>query len=393
MIVLVANKATFKYDSSELINLFRRMQYLSYLITIICLSIIFHLLYLYSTKHNGAIPIQNTNHVILSDSEQPQQPTKRARSSQAQFIDEDESSSDANHSKFHLFLTSEKSKILIPSFYALVSAMIGSQSVVLAKSSSLLITESVESDSQFDDPITYVFLVSWGVAMLFWLYRMNYALRSYNGAFIIPIFQVLWMLFSMLSGGILFREFDGYRWYNYVGLIVAAIVIFCGVYQLSPHENEQEVLNTLASNSRESIIRSASLASSANISLCIGDAADPMPKRDEFIDPNKVVEIFNNLRDDEDLKSSLVPTPQNEEVVRSSTLDLPANSRSLRTLQRFFETSGRMLSDLWLMQASLCDDVVCVVFFYAMQNYESDWNRWPIAFGWTCVFIIHKIGE
>ena len=151
------------------------------------------------------------------------------------------------------------------------------------------------------------------------------------------------MLFSILSGAILFKEFAGYYWYNYVGLIIAAIIIFCGVYKLSPHQTnepqQQEVLNTLTSNSRESI------ASSANISLCIGDAANPMNDQFDAIDPVQLSKAFNNLRDDDDdMKST-----QNQEVIRSSTLDLPANSRSLRTIQRFFETSGKMLSDFLIL--------------------------------------------
>merc|ERR1719384_954791 len=119
--------------------------------------------------------------------------------------------------------------------------MIGSQSVVLAKSSSFLITESIGSDSQFNDPVTYLFIASWVFTMIFWLYRMNDALRKYDGVFIIPVLQVLWMLFSVLSGGILFKEFDGYSWYNYIGFIVGTIIIFYGVYQLTPQKKYNKV--------------------------------------------------------------------------------------------------------------------------------------------------------
>merc|ERR1719491_1606949 len=72
--------------------------------------------------------------------------------------------------------------------------------------------------------------------MVFWLYRMNQALRRYEGIFIIPVLQTSWMLFSILSGGILFREFEGYRWANYVGFAFGALIIFSGVYQLSPRK-------------------------------------------------------------------------------------------------------------------------------------------------------------
>ena len=65
--------------------------------------------------------------------------------------------SNAIHHRLQYFLLSH-SRLLTPTCYALVSAMIGSQSVVLAKSSSLLIKESIEKNSQFNDPMTYVFI-------------------------------------------------------------------------------------------------------------------------------------------------------------------------------------------------------------------------------------------
>ena len=80
--------------------------------------------------------------------------------------------------------------------------MIGSQSVVLAKSSSFLITESIGGFPPIN--LSLIFIVVWGVSMTFWLYRMNTALK-YEGVFIIPFLRFYGCYF-ILSGGILFKE-------------------------------------------------------------------------------------------------------------------------------------------------------------------------------------------
>ena len=201
-IVTVANKSTHKFDSSQLISLFVRSQYISYLVSILCLSGIFQLLFLYLQSLNKSSLSCLDEECIPQNSpvEQPECPTKRgspfneklSRKSSLTFL----IPADIPDNKMNAFLKS-KSSLLIPTCYALISAMIGSQSVVLAKSSSFVIVESIESDSQFDDAPTYLFIGSWAVAMTFWLYRMNNALRLYEGVFIIPVLQVLWMLFRL----------------------------------------------------------------------------------------------------------------------------------------------------------------------------------------------------
>jgi len=289
-IVVVANKTTIQYDSAQLIELFEETQYVAYLVSIICLSISLQIFYLHLIKYHP-------------------------------------------------------SSLLIPSCYALVSVMIGTQSVVLAKSSSLLLTESVDNISEFAQPVTYVFLSSWVICTIFWLYRMNAALRKFDGVFIIPVLQVLWMLFSILSGGILFKEFDGYQWQNYLGFVIGTLFIFYGVYKLSPSkpdrsaDDKKQVASTdepMTNNSNSNEVNPTQLV------LNIEDQGD--------IDMEKVRESMKHLNDESyeapsinSLRNS-APDPEISEYEnRSELVEPPTNSRSLLTIHKIFATSQKLL--------------------------------------------------
>ena len=229
---MVANKATFIFDVTRLIHLFISIKYISYLVVIACASLLSQLLLVYLTKQSKLSLISDSREPLTGRSES----SHTSPSQLADVDDEERTRLNSGFDRLPSFVMS-RSEVLIPTLYALISAMLGSQSVVLAKCSSLMITEStLGADSQFSAPSTYLFLGLWAIAMMFWLYRMNNALRRFDGVFIIPVLQTMWMLFSMLSGGILFREFECFLWANYFGFTLGALIIFGGVYQLSPRK-------------------------------------------------------------------------------------------------------------------------------------------------------------
>ena len=123
---------------------------------------------------------------------------------------------------------------LLPFSYAAISAIIGTQSVLLAKSSSELVRTTLGGNNQFRSPFTYFILTAWITSMVFWLYRMNAALRKFDGVFIIPVLQVVWTLFSIIGGGVYFREFSAFNRID-IGLFTLGVcVVIFGVYLLAP---------------------------------------------------------------------------------------------------------------------------------------------------------------
>ena len=75
------------------------------------------------------------------------------------------------------------------------------QSVLQAKCLSELLGKTMRGDNQLKNPFTWGVLVLWFLLMLFWLSRMNLALKMFDGVFIIPVLQVAWTCWAILHGG------------------------------------------------------------------------------------------------------------------------------------------------------------------------------------------------
>eukprot|EP00743_Colponemidia_sp_Colp-15_P002526 GILK01002738.1.p1 GENE.GILK01002738.1~~GILK01002738.1.p1 ORF type:complete len:410 (-),score=43.25 GILK01002738.1:41-1207(-) len=117
--------------------------------------------------------------------------------------------------------------------YATSSGIIGTQSVLLSKSASELLHTSVTGDSQFRDWFTYLVLVLWVASMVFWLNRLNSALKKFDALFIIPTLQVVWTLFSVIAGGVYFDEFSSLGSADVFLFVVGIVLIIAGVVLLS----------------------------------------------------------------------------------------------------------------------------------------------------------------
>lgn len=118
--------------------------------------------------------------------------------------------------------------------FAASSAIIGSNQVLLAKSSSQLLRASLAGENQLTKPLTYVILLTWIGLLVFWMTRLNQALRLFAASFIIPVLQCFWTLFAILGGGIYFKEFDDFTGLSYSMFIIGLLLLGGGVVMLSP---------------------------------------------------------------------------------------------------------------------------------------------------------------
>lgn len=87
------------------------------------------------------------------------------------------------------------SSIVRPVTYSMVSATIGTQSVLQSKCLAELlrgdiILERVNDNDLFAGGLVYIVLTAFLLGMVFWLYRLNNALKLFDGLVIIPIIQV-----------------------------------------------------------------------------------------------------------------------------------------------------------------------------------------------------------
>eukprot|EP01102_Stenamoeba_stenopodia_P000746 TRINITY_DN10694_c0_g1_i1.p1 TRINITY_DN10694_c0_g1~~TRINITY_DN10694_c0_g1_i1.p1 ORF type:complete len:482 (-),score=84.22 TRINITY_DN10694_c0_g1_i1:63-1508(-) len=123
----------------------------------------------------------------------------------------------------------------LPFGYAAVSAMIGNNSVILGKATSGLVKLSLQKDqpNQFEDPFAYVVLFGFFCLIAFWVYRMNCALQQFPALFIIPVLQVIWLIFSITGGGIYFNEFGCLSGKDITLFVIGGLVLIMGVCILS----------------------------------------------------------------------------------------------------------------------------------------------------------------
>jgi hypothetical protein len=125
-------------------------------------------------------------------------------------------------------------KLVVPCCYALVSAIVGTQSVLQSKCLAELLKATIEGDNQFTHWFLYVILLGFLAGLSFWLYRMNAALKKFDGLIIIPLLQVFWTTSAILQGGVYFQEFDKFSRAQTIGFTMGVLIVFIGVYLLAP---------------------------------------------------------------------------------------------------------------------------------------------------------------
>jgi hypothetical protein len=120
-----------------------------------------------------------------------------------------------------------------PLAYAVVSGVIGCNSMLLGKMSAGLLAESWN-----DIMALFNFWVALIVLLFiffsgFWLYRINSALKKYDAMYIIPVLQTVWLCTSVLEGGIYFEEFS-YMPPGHIALFALGLgILIFGVFVLS----------------------------------------------------------------------------------------------------------------------------------------------------------------
>lgn len=126
------------------------------------------------------------------------------------------------------------SALVVPILYSCVAAMVGTQSVVQAKCLSTLIHASWAGDNQLGHLFTYVVLFLFLGGTFFWLYRVNKALSSFDGLFIIPVLQAFFVIWTIIVGGVYFKEFEDFTFARMSGFVLGVMIVVVGVFLLAP---------------------------------------------------------------------------------------------------------------------------------------------------------------
>mmetsp|Transcript_21208 Transcript_21208/g.64599 ORF Transcript_21208/g.64599 Transcript_21208/m.64599 type:complete len:436 (-) Transcript_21208:429-1736(-) len=132
-------------------------------------------------------------------------------------------------------------KYVYPLSYCNTSAIIGTQGAIFAKAASHIVSESARGNNQLQYPLSWVFIIGAICGSIFWLVRMNSALKMFDGLFIIPALQVCWIFWMILVGGTYYQEFESLQAWQICGFIISIGIIFTGVYLLVPSDSEEEM--------------------------------------------------------------------------------------------------------------------------------------------------------
>ena len=126
-----------------------------------------------------------------------------------------------------------------PFAYATVSAIIGTNTIIFGKICAGLLHAATQGDSIFDNIWTYAIILTFAVTMIFWLYRMNNALRMYDAMFIIPVLQCVWLLFGVLGGEIFFQEYKDMSPTEASLFTVGVVILLAGISILRPSNKSE----------------------------------------------------------------------------------------------------------------------------------------------------------
>jgi len=127
--------------------------------------------------------------------------------------------------------------------YSMSSASIGVQALLTGKSLSIIARNITQGSIDILDPrnffnLSFAFVVFtlWLSATVFWIWRLSVSLIMFDAMFIIPVNQTMWILFSVLSGGIVWNEFANLSLVESSWLASGLSLVMIGVVFLMPVE-------------------------------------------------------------------------------------------------------------------------------------------------------------
>lgn len=162
------------------------------------------------------------------------------------------------------------SEVFLPLSYSLSSAMIGTQSVVHAKViAELLAAQMSGSENVFSSKFTYLSILFWFISAFVWLKSLNRAIAVFNPILIIPLLQCSFIFFSILSGGIYFKEFNGFSKSQWIGFWLGIFIMFYGLVLLTPRNDKVgSMLSSSANGNAENVEKCSPIN---NQSIVMGD--------------------------------------------------------------------------------------------------------------------------
>ena len=136
-------------------------------------------------------------------------------------------------------------------FIPLFSSMVGSQSIIFAKSIAELIEMTARGNNQFFYWQTYLMIIGMITTIFTQIHWLAQGLKHFDAVYCIPIFQAGFITFASFGGGIYFQEFWNFNLEQMIGFPISILLIGAGVFLLSfrevtPVDDKVELLDAIA---------------------------------------------------------------------------------------------------------------------------------------------------
>jgi len=136
-------------------------------------------------------------------------------------------------------------------FVPLFSSLIGSQSIIFAKSIAELLKMTARGNNQFIFWETYLLMISMVITIFTQIHWLAKGLKYFDAVYCIPIFQAGFITFASFGGGIYFQEFWNFNLDQMIGFPISIGLIGAGVFLLSfrevtPVGDKVELLDAIA---------------------------------------------------------------------------------------------------------------------------------------------------
>ena len=122
---------------------------------------------------------------------------------------------------------------IFPLSFPAFAGIIGGQSVLFAKCAVEMIKTSISSDNQFIYPEPYFAILLLAFCLYLQMKYLNAGLARFDALYVIPIYQVFWMISGILGGAIVFNEFVGFSILQWIFFPFGVFIAMMGIYLLT----------------------------------------------------------------------------------------------------------------------------------------------------------------
>mmetsp|Transcript_10690 Transcript_10690/g.17482 ORF Transcript_10690/g.17482 Transcript_10690/m.17482 type:complete len:801 (-) Transcript_10690:45-2447(-) len=122
--------------------------------------------------------------------------------------------------------------------YSFLSGVVGAQSILFAKSLDELLVSSFQGDSKlFLAHIgSYMIAIGMFCSIALQIYWLNCGLARWDALYVVPVFQAVWIVFSVIGGGVFYGEFNGFSFVQASAFLAGVVLTVLGVYFLSQRD-------------------------------------------------------------------------------------------------------------------------------------------------------------